>query len=132
MRNDARAASLRFDYVMAPFFATHTRARVGGGGVGARVRAAAAASLAIARSLALTCDDEAIADDDAPITDVYVYDLRTSVGDAHVRDDARVTSLRVACVMAPLNITHERVRRGGGGVGARSLALACDGGGHRG
>ena len=74
----------------------------------------------------------AIAADDAPTVRVRVDNACARIGDAHVREDARAMSLRIARVTASLNITHARERSGGGGVGARSLALACDGGGDRG
>ena len=72
-----------------------------------------------------------IAPDDAPMARARVGDTRVRIGGAYMCDDARPASLRVAHITESLNITHARARRGGGGVGARSLALAYDGGGDR-
>ena len=76
--DDARAMSLRIAHITESLNITHARACGGDGGVGAR-------------SLALVFDDGAIAVEDAPMSCVYVNDSRARVGDAHVRDDARVT-----------------------------------------
>ena len=75
----------------------------------------------------------AIAADDAPTVRVRVDNACARIGDAHVREDARAMSLRIARVTVSLNNTHGRASGGsGGGVGSRSLALVCDGGGDRG
>ena len=89
-------------------------------------RAAAAAAAALARSIsrAMTV---AFAADDTPSKRARVADVHTGIIDAHVCDDARPVSLRVAHITKTLNITHTPTRRGGPGVGACSLARAYDG-----
>ena len=89
-------------------------------------RAAAAMESALARSIsrAMTV---AFAADDAPTTRLCFGDVRIRNVEAHVCDDARPVSLRVAHITKSFNITHMRTRRGGGGGGACSLALAYDG-----
>ena len=89
-------------------------------------RAAAAAAAALARSIsrAMTV---AFAADDALTTRARFGDVHTRIVYAHVCDDARPVSLQVAHITKSLNITHTRTRRGGGGVGVCSLALAYDG-----
>ena len=83
-----------------------------------------AAALARSISRAMTV---AFAADDAPTTRLCFGDVHTRNVEAHVCDDARPVSLRVAHITKSLNITHTRTRRGGGGGGACSLALAYDG-----
>ena len=67
----------------------------------------------------------AIAAEYASTARACVDDARARVANAHVRDDLRARSLRIAHATASLNITRANARGGGGGVGARSLALAC-------
>ena len=121
MRDDAHAMSLRFAHVTASLNVTHALAGRCGGGVGAR-------------SLALACDGGGDRPaDGAPMARARVDNACARIGDAHVREDARAMSLRIARVTVSLNNTHGRASGGsGGGVGSRSLALVCDGGGDRG
>ena len=64
-----------------------------------------AAALARSISRAMTV---AFAADDAPMTRLCFGDVHTRNVEAHVCDDARPVSLRVAHITKSLNITHTR------------------------